>query len=112
MVKLALQVSGWTLARLPEFLVRFLAWSIGLAFYALVGSRRRLIHSNLHHAFPEKSAAWRSATGRECIRRFVETALYSLAAPFMPPARIREIVHGSPSLTAAFAAHRAQPHPV
>jgi len=109
MVKLALQLAGWALAHLPRPALRGLTWLIALAFYFLVPSRRRLMHANLHHAFPERSAAWRRATARECIRRFVETAFYSLASPYLSAERVRGIVRGTDSLRAAFAAHRAQP---
>lgn len=109
MVKLALQVAGWVLAHLPLAALRALTQAVAGAFYFLVPSRRRLMHANLHHAFPERSAAWRRATARECIRRFVETAFYSLASPYLSAARIREIVRGTASLRAAFAAHAAAP---
>lgn len=109
MVKLLLQVVGWLLARSPEILVRGLARVIAFVFYHAVGSRRRVIHSNLHHAFPERSARWRESTARECIRRFVETALYSFASPYFSETRIRQIAQGTDSLRAAFAAHRAAP---
>jgi heptosyltransferase-2 len=111
MIKLALQLSGSLLAHTPEPLLRALTWFTATLFYGLVGSRRRLMHANLHHAFPERSAAWRRATARECIRRFVETAFYSLASPYLSAARIRRIVRGSDSLHAAFARHRAAPKP-
>lgn len=111
MVKVALQISGWLLANLPEGAVRLLTWIVARLFYALVPSRRRLIHSNLHHAFPERSAAWRAATARECIRRFVETAFYSLASPYLSEKRIRQIVSGSDSLRKCFTEHRLQPRP-
>jgi lauroyl/myristoyl acyltransferase/ADP-heptose:LPS heptosyltransferase len=111
MVKLALQTSGWVLAHLPEAVVRAMTWLVARLFWWLVPSRRRLMLSNLHHAFPDRSPAWRRTTARECVRRFVETAFYSLASPYLSPERIRTIVRGSDSLTAAFAAHRAQPRP-
>lgn len=109
MVKLLLQLAGWGLAHLPLAVVRALTWLVAHAFYYLVSSRRRLMHANLHHAFPERSAAWRRATARECIRRFVETAFYSLASPYLSEARLRGIILGTDSLRTAFAAHRAQP---
>ncbi len=112
MVKLVLQITGWTLAHLPEFLVRLAVWFLGALIYALFGSRRRLIHSNLHHAFPEKSAAWRRATARECVRRAVETALYSFACPFMSAGRIQRIVHAGPDLQSFFSAHHIGIRPV
>lgn len=109
MVKLALQCTGWTLAHLPEWLLRVLTWTLARAFYHGVGSRRRLMLSNLHHAFPERSAAWRADTARECVRRFVETAFYSLASPYLPAWRIRRIVRGTASLDVVFAQHRREP---
>lgn len=109
MVKLALQTTGWVLAHLPVAMLRVLTWLVAVGFYFLVPSRRRLMHSNLHHAFPDRSAAWRRTTARECIRRFVETAFYSLASPYLSADRVRRIVRGTDSLRAAFAAHRAQP---
>lgn len=109
MVKLLLQASGWTLARTPEPVLRLLAWSVSRLVYYGYDSRRRLIHSNLHHAFPERSAAWRAALARECLRRFVETTLLSLATPFLSPDRLRGIVRAAPSMQTFYAAHRAQP---
>ncbi|MBI3885349.1 MAG: hypothetical protein HY302_06425 [Opitutae bacterium] len=88
MIKLPLQVVGWILAHTPEGLLRGLAWGLARLFYYGVGSRRRLIRANLHHAFPARS---------------------SLAAPFLPPRRITAIVRATPSLTAFYAAQRAQP---
>ncbi len=112
MVKLLLQVSGWTLARLPEAAVAGLAWSISRLIYFGFPGRRRLILSNLHHAFPEKPAPWRRALARECIRRFTETGLLSLATPFLSSERLRVIIRPGGSMRAAYAAHRAQPHPI
>lgn len=109
MVKLALQITGWTLARLPEFLARGLTWMLGRAIYYGYAARRRLILSNLHHAFPDRSAAWRAATARECLRRFVETALLSLATPFLSSERLRRMVSAAPSMVEFYAAHRAAP---
>ncbi|MBA3848703.1 MAG: hypothetical protein C0502_01750 [Opitutus sp.] len=112
MVKIALQVSGWLLAHLPEFLVRALAHVIALLVYCGLPGRRRLIHSNLHHAFPERDAAWREATARACLSRFTETGLLSLASPYLSAERMRTIIRATPSLHEVYAAHRASPHPV
>ena len=43
----------WLLRRLPERWVRWLARGIGILLYAILGSRRRLIFSNLTLAFPD-----------------------------------------------------------
>jgi heptosyltransferase II len=106
-LKLFLQVAGWVLAHLPEACPRGLAAALGdLMFYGL-RRRRRLILSNLHHAFPGKPAAWHRRIGRESCRRLIETGLLSLAMPFIPERRLRAMVQTSPSIEAAFAAHRA-----
>ncbi len=112
MVKLLLQITGWTLASLPEPAVAGLAGLISRLIYFGFPGRRRLILSNLHHAFPEKPAEWRRAIARECIRRFAETGLLSLATPFLSAQRLRVIIRPGDSLRAAYAAHRAQPHPI
>jgi ADP-heptose:LPS heptosyltransferase/lauroyl/myristoyl acyltransferase len=112
MVKLLLQTSGWLLAHLPEAVLRPLTWLLGRLVWWVFASRRRLVLSNLHHAFPEKSAGWRAALGRECLRRVVETALLSLAMPFLPEGRLRAMVRGDNALLDLFARHRADPHPV
>lgn len=109
MVKACLQIAGWLLARAPEPLVQALAWSIGRGIYYGYGSRRRLTVSNLHHAFPDRTAVWHRATAKECMRRFVETALLSLATPFLSEARLRLIVSASPSMLAFYAEHQRSP---
>lgn len=107
MLKLLLKTLGWILAHLPESCLRGLAAALGdLIFYGLK-RRRRLILSNLHHAFPGQPAAWHRLIGRESCRRLVETGLLSLALPFIPEPRLRIMVRISPSIEAAFAAHRA-----
>ena len=109
MIKASLQVIGWILAHTPEVLLRAPTWLLARMFYYGVASRRRLVRSNLHHAFPEKSLAWHQATARECIRRAVETALLSLASPFLSIERLKQIARPTPSLTAFYAAQRVQP---
>jgi heptosyltransferase II len=116
-LKLILQILGWTLAHTPEPCLRLAAAGLGdLMFYAYP-RRRRLVLSNLHHAFPARPAAWRHATGRTCCRRLVETGLWSLAMPFFPEVRLRRLVRCSARLQASFDAHRqagasASPYPI
>jgi heptosyltransferase-2 len=108
-LKLLLKTFGWTIAHTPEAVLRVLAAGIGdLVFFAPT-SRRRLVLSNLHHAFPGRPAAWRERVGRASCRRLIETALLSLATPFLSERRLREIVSVSPELVAAFALHHAAP---
>lgn len=109
MLKLLITTLGWTLAHAPEFALRAVVAVLGDAVFYLLPRRRRIVLSNLAHAFPERPADWRSRLGRESCRRLIETALYSLATPFLGEARLRACLSVSPSLLEAFAQHRADP---
>jgi ADP-heptose:LPS heptosyltransferase/lauroyl/myristoyl acyltransferase len=95
------------LAHLPEWCPRGLAAALGDLIFFGFSRRRRLVLSNLHHAFPDKPAAWHRKIGRESCRRLVETGLLSLALPFIPERRLRIMVWTSPSIDEALAMHRA-----
>jgi heptosyltransferase II len=71
-----------------------------------------LVHSNLDHAFPERSAAWKQGIARESSRRLFETALVSLAGPFLTERRVREMITVSPEVVAYFQDHHARPFPM
>ena len=109
MLTLLLQTLGWLIAHTPEALLRLLAAALGDALYFGLPRRRRLAVSNLHHAFPERAAAWHRAMARESFRRLIETGLLSLATPFLDETRLRAIVCASPALLDAYARHRADP---
>jgi ADP-heptose:LPS heptosyltransferase/lauroyl/myristoyl acyltransferase len=106
-----LKILGWLTARSPERVLQALASALGALIYFGLPRRRQLILSNLHHAFPERSAAWRRGIARESCRRLVETALLSLATPYLSAARFRTIVSASPEALAAFARHDLDPAP-
>jgi KDO2-lipid IV(A) lauroyltransferase len=61
---------GWTLARWPWALVRRVAPALGRALGAVMGSRRRVVETNLALCFPELDAASR--------RRLLDAHLASL----------------------------------
>lgn len=109
MLLLFLKFFGWLVAHTPEVVLRGVAAGLGDFIFIALRSRRRLVLSNLHHAFPEKPAAWHRAIGRESCRRLVETALLSLATPYLDERRCREIVSASPELIASFREYHAQP---
>lgn len=111
MLTFALKSLGWLIAHTPEPLLRILAAALGDFVFFALPRRRRLVLSNLHHAFPEKAPAWHRAIGRESCRRLVETGLISLATPFLSEARWRRIVTASPALIAAHTRHHADPAP-
>lgn len=107
-----LKLFGWLIAHAPERLLRVIAaWLGDLTFFAL-RKRRRLILSNLHHAFPERPAAWHRRIGRESCRRMIETGLLSLATPYLSERRIRTIAHLSPALCDLSHDRAAHPRPV
>ena len=65
MLLLLLQFLGRVAAHSPEGLLRLLSHGLGDGIFLLLTRRRRLILSNLHHAFPERDEAWRRRLGRE-----------------------------------------------
>ena len=100
MTKTLLQITGWLLARAPEILLHLFSWTLGPVIL-LIPRRRRILHSNLHHAFPGRPRAWRARIARQSCRRLIETSLLSLASPYLSDARLRQIGHFSPSVIAA-----------
>jgi heptosyltransferase-2 len=105
----SLKFLGWLLAHTPEPLLRALSAALGDFLFFCLPRRRRLVLSNLHHAFPEKSVAWHRTIGRESCRRMIETALLSLATPYLNESRLRQIVSVSPAMLAAYELHRTSP---
>jgi heptosyltransferase-2 len=102
-----LKFLGWLTARTPEPWLELLSRALGGLIY--LGPRGQVVRSNLHHAFPEREEAWRRSMGRESCRRLAETALLSLATPYLDAARCRRIVTSSPAVLAAFAEHHRDP---
>ena len=106
-----LKALGWLTARAPEALLRALSAVLGDMVFYLGGRRRRLVRSNLHHAFPERTAEWRDLVGRESCRRLFETGFLSLATPYLTPDRLRVILRASPELEAVYRRHATDPAP-
>jgi len=98
--KLLLQITGWLIARAPETLLHLFSWMLGPVIL-LIPRRRRILYSNLHHAFPDKPRAWHTRIARTSCRRLIETSMLSLASPCLSDARIRQVGHFSPSVIAA-----------
>ena len=109
MLTFAIKLTGWLLAHTPESLLRLLAAGLGDLVFFGFRRRRRLVLSNLHHAFPERPRAWHRRIGRESCRRMIETGFLSLATPFLDETRLREIIAATPELLACYADHRANP---
>ena len=109
MLLVLLKFLGWLIAHTPEPVLRALSATLGDFVFFGLSRRRRLVLSNLHHAFQEKPAAWHRTIGRESCRRMIETGFLSLATPYLNAARLRQIVSASPELLAAYALHRTSP---
>ncbi|HMD62091.1 MAG TPA: hypothetical protein VKG78_11695, partial [Opitutaceae bacterium] len=112
MIPTALTILGRLLAVAPEPVLRAVAAAGGELVLWLAPRRRRVLLSNLHHAFPGRPASWRRAIARESSRRLVETAMLSVAAPFLPERRIRAIAGLAPSAEAFAREIAARPRPV
>lgn len=112
MPELVFKVAGFLLAHLPEPLLRAGAAMLGDLVFFGFPRRRRLVLSNLHHAFPDRSPAWHRAVGRASCRRLIETGLLSLALPALSERRLRIMIRPTPELEAALAGHRdGEPRP-
>jgi len=98
--KTFLQITGWLVARTPESLLYLFSWALGPVIL-LIPRRRRLLYSNLHHAFPDRPRAWHARIARKSCRRLIETSLLSVASPYLSDARIRQIGQFSQSMIAA-----------
>lgn len=109
MLYFLLKSLGWLTARTPERALRAFAVVAGDVIFHALPRRRRLILSNLHHAFPDRPAAWHHAVGRESCHRLIETGLLSLATPYLDADRYRRIITASPELIAAYQRHHTDP---
>jgi len=112
LIPFALNVLGRLLALAPEPVLHALAAAGGELILWAAPRRRRVLRSNLHHAFPGRPRAWRRGIARESSRRLVETAMLSLAAPFLSDRRIRSIAALGPSVKAFALDLQARPRPV
>jgi len=107
-LKLFIQTTGWLVAHTPECILRTATLVLAELVFAL---RRRVILSNLHHAFSEKSERTRRRIGRASCRQIVETCLLSLATPYLSQTRLRKIITNTPEMNALVAAQRTSPRP-
>jgi heptosyltransferase-2 len=110
-LKIFLKILGWVLAHTPEPLLRVLAAGLGEAIFLGLPRRRRILLSNLDHAFPDRGTAWARRIGRESCRRMVETALLSFASPFLSERRLKQIARVSPSGEAWLRDYTVNPRP-
>ena len=91
-VLVTIKILGWVLARLPQPGTEALANALGNLLFTLLGKRRRLLLSNLHHAYPYKSGNWHRHVALASCRRTVEMGLLVLALPFLTQRQLQSRV--------------------
>jgi len=111
-IPLALSLLGRLLAIAPEPVLRALSAAAGELVLWAAPRRRRVLRSNLHHAFPGRARSWRRSMARESSRRLVETAMLSLAAPYLTDRRIRAIATLGPSALSLSRELSSRPRPI
>ncbi len=111
MLTLLLKLLGRLLALLPEWFLRVICAGLGEFMLRALPRRRRIMLSNLDHAFPETTRDWQRSIARESCRRLVETGLLSLASPFLSERRLRRIARLSPEAQSLLSAWHANPRP-
>ena len=87
---LFLNAIGRFLAWAPEWVSRGLCCALGNIAYYCLPSRRRLVLSNLSHAFPGENMRTLKRIGRTSCKRTMEMGVFSLASPFFSKARVRK----------------------
>ncbi|TVR51785.1 MAG: hypothetical protein EA425_06230 [Puniceicoccaceae bacterium] len=92
MVVLLARFCGWALARSPESLARATTRALARFLYLILGWRRRLLLSNLHHAYPDLCRRELRRLAVTCMERSVETGLFAAAMPGFSPARLQAMV--------------------
>ena len=75
---------------MPVCFAQGLSILLGNIVYYLPTSRRRVLLSNLNHAFEERPICWQRRIARSSCKRMVEMGLFALASPFMSEKRLRE----------------------
>ncbi len=103
---------GRLLAATPEGILAGLCRFLGWLAASVPGKRRRTLRANLHHAFPEKTEAWRRAIALESAQRSVEMALFVLASPYFSKERLKKQFTLSDELRQLLDTFAADPHPV
>ena len=89
---LLLKTVGRITATLPESAVKVISYFGGCLIYIFLRSRRHVIFSNLHHAFPDRPEVWRQKIARLTCNRTAEMGLFILASPFFSRSRAEKIL--------------------
>jgi ADP-heptose:LPS heptosyltransferase/lauroyl/myristoyl acyltransferase len=77
------------LAHTPPQVIRLICVLCGNIAMIAIPARKRLVLSNLHHAFPGKKQVWYEKICRENFYRLIELGLLSIACGFLSEKRIK-----------------------
>ncbi|MGB0372333.1 MAG: lysophospholipid acyltransferase family protein [Opitutales bacterium] len=100
------------LSLVPEKLLEALCAGLGGAFYRFSKKRRRIILSNLSHAFPEKPLAELEKIGKTSCVRMVEMSLLSFCAGQFSEKRVKRSLEVSESAQTFFKSKSDAARPV
>ncbi|MDR0418230.1 MAG: hypothetical protein LBH08_02250 [Puniceicoccales bacterium] len=80
---------SYVIAKLPAGCIALLCQFWGQFFFLFFRKRRRILLSNIAHAFPEKTGIECKMIARESCNRMVELGLLAIALPYFSEKRIR-----------------------
>lgn len=112
MTLLALRLFSFVLSIMPEWVHRALVAVFGDFTFFCLPRRRRIILSNLDHAFPERPREWQRRIGRQSCRQMIETGLISLILPHLSIRRIHRMLKLDPPAAEYLRQLFADPQPI
>lgn len=83
---------GFVFSLLPYCFLEFATELLGMVFVLVPSKRRRLLFSNLKHAFPEWSDAKIKSVASQSAARMFEMGFFSLAYPFLSKEKLKRTV--------------------
>lgn len=87
---------GWFIAHSPRFVSATLASLLAHLVFHASPARKRLLLSNLDHAFPDLPRSWLTRTAVNSCRQRIENRLLALALPHLSERRLRSMIHLTP----------------
>lgn len=112
MLKFLINLLGKILSLIPTPILAGLTRIAGYIIYFTTPSRRRILLSNLYHAFPQKSESWRRKIARTSCARMIEMGLFVLASPFLSKKRTEKTLIPTDSYKKYAEIHNRTTHPL
>lgn len=97
-----LRITGKLLSVLPLSAAEGLASVLGWLLFVVPSRRKRILLSNLHHAFPEKSETWRRRIARVSCSRTIEMGLFNIVSSHFSQERYQGCLEMDPEGERAF----------